>query len=85
MQDYLRQLSDIDANSLAVLTYRELCRLYQSAVWYAKIFRIYFNKVYYFHFDKKKNAKNFGVKLIVCIFATVKLFILIMTFAPCDA
>lgn len=56
MQDYLRQHSDIDANSLAVLTYRELCRLYQSAVWYAKIFRIYFNKVYYFHFDKKKSC-----------------------------
>lgn len=56
MQDFLRQHSDIDANSLAVLTYRELCDMYQSVVWYDKIFHIYFNKSYFFHYEMKKSV-----------------------------
>lgn len=59
MQDYLRRHSDIDANSFAFMTYRELCDMYQSVVLYDKIFHIYFNKSYFFHYDIKKLSKSF--------------------------
>lgn len=60
MQDYLRRHSDIDEDSFALMTYRELCNIYANVIWYAKIFRIYFNKEYFFEYNKKKNAKKFG-------------------------
>lgn len=55
MQDYLRRHSDIDNDSLALMTYRELCAIYENICWIDNMFRLYFNKPYFhcFRIEKK--------------------------------
>lgn len=48
MRYYLRRHSDIDANSFRMLTYHELFDVYQNAIWFDNVFRLYFGKPYFF-------------------------------------
>lgn len=59
MRYYLRRHSDIDANSFRMMTYHELFDVYQNAIWFDNVFRLYFGKPYFFHYEPKKTLKNF--------------------------
>lgn len=60
MQDYLCRHTDIDKDRFALMTYREVCKMYENIVWFDNMFRLYFGKQYFFVSNTKKVAKKFG-------------------------
>lgn len=54
VKNLLRRHSDITPSMLRRMSYRKMMAWYYRYIWYDKIFRIYFQKAYFFNFERKK-------------------------------